>query len=385
MTKQQISGQSTTSVRQGQVTATTILHEVDAVALGNYLAQHISGFTTPIEIRQFSLGQSNPTFLVQEAGGARYVIRKKPPGQLLSNTAHAVEREFRVLDALGRHTDVPVPRVFHLCEDTSVLGTPFYVMEFVKGRIFSDVRFNTLAPEERRACWLSVVETLAKLHLADYRAIGLADYGRPSDFYARQIRSLQRVSAAQAAVVDSATGKAVGPIPRLDEMLAWFSRNAVADRTTIVHGDFKVDNVVFHPTEPRVIAILDWELSTIGHPLSDLANLLQPYYASIKGVPMMPAGLEGNQRPEGVPSADELIKHYCELTAQPYPIRNWMFSVAFSFFRLSVITQGIAARVAKGQASSAQATEYAKLFRPVAQFGLRIVDAGELTDVSSKL
>ncbi|KAI8050969.1 kinase-like domain-containing protein [Syncephalis plumigaleata] len=366
----------TTEVRQG--------HEVNADVLGTYLQSHIPGFKAPLVVRQFSFGQSNPTFLIKDANGTSYVVRKKPPGQLLSATAHAVEREFRVLDALSRHTTVPVPKVYHLCEDTSVLGTPFYVMEFVNGRIFTDIRFPGLSAQDRRTCWLSAIETLAKLHSVDYQAIGLTGYGKPNGFYTRQIRSLQAVSKAQAAVVDQ-NGVPVKPIHRIDDMLKWFAQNPVEDRATIVHGDFKIDNLIFHPTEPRVIAILDWELSTIGHPYSDLSNLLQPYYFTLEGLDLLGGLSKPSLNPEGTPNVEELLSYYCQLMGYSYPINNWMFCMAFSFFRLCVITQGIAARVAKGNASSAQAKSYAKLYNPVAQIVLQIVDTGSLSTSASKL
>ncbi|KAI9593619.1 kinase-like domain-containing protein [Syncephalis fuscata] len=327
--------QGTTAVRQG--------HEVNAEKLGTYLQAHIAGFKAPLVVRQFSFGQSNPTFLVKDANDVAYVVRKKPPGELLSATAHAVEREFRVLEALGRNTTVPVPKVYHLCEDKSILGTPFYVMEFVNGRIFTNIRLPSLSAQDRRACWNSAVETLAKLHTVDFKAIGLETYGP--------------VTKAQAAVVNN-QGVPVDPIYRLDDMLAWFSRNMVEDIGTI----------------PHVIAILDWELSTIGHPYSDLSNLLQPFYSRIEGASEAITGLAvPEDNPEGTPTVDELLEYYCQLTNRPYPIPNWMFCMAFSFFRLCVITQGIAARVAKGNASSAQAQSYAKLYGPVARLVTEIV------------
>ncbi|KAL0089628.1 kinase-like domain-containing protein [Phycomyces blakesleeanus] len=359
-------GQSTSSVRTG--------HELNQAVLEAYLIKNVPGFIGPLQISQFKLGQSNPTYLLKDGNKQQYVLRKKPPGALLSSTAHAIEREYRVIHAVGTSSDVPVPKVYCLCENVSVIGTPFYVMEFLAGRIYSDVRMLSLPYEERRACWISAVETLAKLHKLDHKAIGLDGYGKDSGFYARQIRSLAKVSAAQAEVEDKETGEKVGPIPRLNDMFTWFKKNQVPDKATIVHGDFKIDNMIFHPTEPRVIGVLDWELSTIGHPLSDLANLLQPFYVypsdkmtGFKGLKELP-----------IPGADELMKAYSSILGQPYPIDRWMFAVAFSFFRLSVITQGIAARVARKQASSAQAMYYAVMFKPVARMALEIVDEGDL-------
>ncbi|KAI9320542.1 kinase-like domain-containing protein [Dichotomocladium elegans] len=344
-------GQATSEIRAG--------HELNVAALEAYLVAHIPEFRTPLEVKQFKLGQSNPTYLIKDGNKKQYVLRKKPPGTLLSNTAHAVEREYRIIKALGDSSDVPVPKVYALCSDVNVIGTPFYVMEFLKGRIFEDAH-----------TWFSAMETLAKLHRVDFKAIGLGDYGRSSGFYERQIRSLAKVSNAQAATKDEETGEVVGPIPRLEDMFAWFKRNQVPDESTIVHGDFKI----YHPTENRVIGVLDWELSTIGHPLSDLSNLLQPFYIpptkgvlGLKGVADLP-----------IPNADELMKVYCDKVGRPYPIDRWQFAVAFSFFRVSVILQGIAARVARKQASSAQAKLYAVRFKPLAHIALEIVDQGDL-------
>ncbi|KAF9188738.1 hypothetical protein BGZ49_003918, partial [Haplosporangium sp. Z 27] len=303
--------------------------------------------------------------------GTKYVLRKKPAGALLSSTAHAVEREFKILKALGEKSNVPVPKVYTLCEDSSLVGTPFYVMEFLEGRIFSDVTMQKLPFEERRLCWTSAIDTLAKLHKVDYVAIGLESYGKPSGFYRRQISSLTKVSNAQAEATDS-EGVKVGPIPGIEEVTAWFKEAEVKDSTTIVHGDYKIDNLIFHPTEPRVIGILDWELSTIGHPFSDLANLVNPYYTpSIEGTVL--GGLMGiPEKDLPIPPVNQLLERYCQQTSRPYPIENWMFCISFSFFRLSVILHGIKARVARGQASSAEAVFYANMVEPVAGLALDI-------------
>ncbi|KAG0080742.1 hypothetical protein BGZ92_000502, partial [Podila epicladia] len=230
--------------------------------------------------------------------------------------------------------------------------------------------------------WISAVDTLAKLHKVNHVAVGLESYGKATGFYARQIGSLSKVAAAQAAAKDT-EGNSVGPIPGLEELSAWFKKNEVQDSTSIVHGDYKMDNLVFHPTEPRVIGILDWELSTIGHPYSDLANLLNPYYVpAMQGSPM--GGLRGIPAAKlPIPPVDVLLERYCQQTGRPYPIKNWMFCIAFSFFRLSVILHGIKARVARGQASSAEAKVYAALVESVAQLAVDI--AREEEQVKSKL
>ncbi|CAG8536119.1 12688_t:CDS:2 [Acaulospora morrowiae] len=351
---------------------------IDVSKLEPYLQANLPEFEAPLEIRQFKFGQSNPTYLLIDANKKRYVLRKKPSGVLLSTKAHSIEREYRILNALSRNTDIPVPKVYLLCENNEILDTPFYVMEFLEGRIFEDLRLLSLPLEERRQCWYSAIETLARLHLVNYKDIGLETFGKSSGFYNRQIRSLLKTSAAQAAVKDK-DGNQVGPLPRIDDRIRWFKKNEVPDETTIVHGDFKLDNLVFHQTEPRVIGILDWELSTIGHPLSDLANLLINFYAKDLSGPFI--GLR-DVTDLPIPPANELMQLYCREVGRPYPIPNFEFAIVFSFFKLAVIIQGIAAREALNQASSAEAKLYASFLKPVSYFGFDIIDRGDLSDKS---
>ncbi|KAJ3304952.1 hypothetical protein HDV03_002182 [Kappamyces sp. JEL0829] len=332
--------------------------------LGTYLEGR-TPFKGPWAIKQFKLGQSNPTFLMIASNG-KCVVRKKPPGSLLSKTAHAIEREYLVLDSLKKHSDVPVPQVYFLCEDHSVLGTPFYTMEFLQGRIFPDNVLPTVPEGERKSYYQSIIRTLVKLHSVDFVKAGLGSYGRQGGYYGRQVDSLVRLSEVQANVTGKDHSK-VGPLHRVKELSAWFASHQVQDQVTLVHGDYKTDNIVFHPTQGEVIGLLDWELSTIGHPYSDLANLLLPWYTPYNSNMKLFSGFAGAPRPLPVPEADELIELYCRLRNLPFPIPNWNFCIAFAFFRLSVIAQGIAARVKRNQASSGFAGDVAKMFLPVSQ------------------
>lgn len=370
-------------------------------ALCTYLAHACPALPAPVRIEgQFAFGQSNPSYALTAGDGTRWVLRKKPPGTLLARTAHAVEREYRVLRALHDHNArlpdparaVPVPEPIVLCTDPAVLGTPFYIMAFVDGRIFPDNRLLSLPPSERALCWASAMHVLANLHSVSLAAAGLSDYGKPHGFYPRQLKSLSRVADTQASVTDK-HGHAVGPIPHFEALVPWFASHLPHDQTTLIHGDFKLDNLMFHPTEPRVVAVLDWELSTLGHPLSDLANLLQFY--TLPPTPGMPLNqilrdphasivalvehatlltfgmLPQEQSP--LPPFDELIRTYRSARSAvsgkaPPPDEDsvfraeWHFAAAWAWFRLAVITQGIAARSAAGTASSAKATSYGQLF-----------------------
>ncbi|KAJ2847429.1 hypothetical protein IWW36_003858 [Coemansia brasiliensis] len=364
-------------VRQG--------HELDQAKLESFLAEKMP-IDLPLTIRQFNVGQSNPTYLLTDAQGKKYVLRKKPAGQLLSKTAHAVEREFRVLQALGEHTQVPVPKVYALCEDTSIVGTPFYLMEYLQGRILTDIRLPDIKPQERLRYWQALIDVLVQLHQVDYKKVGLETYGREGGFYERQLRSLTRVAEAQTAAIEQKRGE--GRLPRLSELQRWFSRQGCPDETTIVHGDFKMDNVVWDPREPRIVGVLDWELSTLGNPRTDLANLLQPLIVPFRlgfEKDSVLQGLAGAPASEGAPREDEMLERYCLKMKRTYPLEGWEFAKVFGLFRNAVIQQGVAARVAKGQASSSFAHLVARVYPRTMEMAMAVVDKIEAQSRRSKL
>ncbi|KNE54929.1 hypothetical protein AMAG_00872 [Allomyces macrogynus ATCC 38327] len=349
------------------VNNTTLGFEPDSLVL--YLYDHVPKFVAPLRIEKFALGQSNPTFFLVDGREQKYVLRKKPAGALLSPTAHAVEREFQVLNALGNAGKVPVPRVFTLCTDTNVIGTPFYIMDFVKGRIFPNALLPELPKEQRKDYWKAAIKTLAALHKTDLKATGLDKFGPPRGYYARQLKTLMKVSAAQAQV-KNAKGEAVGPMPGVAALKEWFEKNMPADETTLVHGDFKFDNLIFHPTEPKVIGILDWELATLGHPLSDLANLLMCYFSTDMAVGSF-TGVKGREREQGMLTLRECLDLYAAEVGRPQ-LKDLQFPAAFVYFKFSTITQGIKARLFRGQASSKEAATMAGLFEPCAKTALQI-------------
>ncbi|EPQ55193.1 APH-domain-containing protein [Gloeophyllum trabeum ATCC 11539] len=381
----------------GEVRAT-----IDVNKLNAYLKDKVPRVKAPVDVKQFKFGQSNPTYFLTDASNTRWVLRKKPAGQLLSTTAHQIEREYTILNAIHRHNvksstpseqNVPVPEPIILCEDKEIIGTPFYIMEFLDGRIFTNPRMPEIPENDRRECWLSAVRALAALSSLVPQELGLSNFAPMTPYFPRQIKSLSRVSQVQSEAADVETGIPTGKIPKFDEMIAWYRSHLPDESKTgsrIVHGDYKIDNMIFHPTENRVIGILDWELCTLGSPLADLANLTQPWSVDPSQIPeeYRVSLLRGfkNQTDDIPIDLETLEREYCRLTHQPYPITEMVFARSWMLFRLSVISQGIAARYARRQASSEQAFLHVKLFPIVGELAIRVLeDAGHVLELKSKL
>jgi aminoglycoside phosphotransferase (APT) family kinase protein len=336
-------------------------HRFDPTALESWMGANVVGFRGPVAVEQFKGGQSNPTYRVT-AGDRRYVLRRKPPGKLLPS-AHAVDREFRVMSALAA-TDVPVPKMHALCMDESIIGTAFYLMDYVEGRVFWDPTLPALPQAERHGIFAAMNEAIARLHKVDYAAIGLSDYGRPGSYVLRQIdRWTKQYRASETET-----------IPAMDRLIEWLPLHAPAsEETTLIHGDFRIDNMIFHPSEPRVIAILDWELSTLGNPLSDFAYHMMPWRLG----PDTYRGLHGfDLAALGIPGEAEGCALYCRRTGRD-ALPDWDFYIAFNMFRLAAILQGIMGRVREGTAASARALESGARAKRLAEAGWRQVEALE--------
>ncbi|KAE8730935.1 putative acyl-CoA dehydrogenase IBR3 [Hibiscus syriacus] len=339
-------------------------HKLDVNALLLYAQTHVPGFPlspSKFNLSQFGHGQSNPTYLMEAEAGSgtvkRYVLRKKPPGKLLQS-AHAVDREFQVLKALGDHTKVPVPKVFCLCNDPNVIGTAFYIMEFLEGRIFVDPNLRGVPPERRRAIYLATAKVLASLHSANVDAIGLGNYGRRDNYCKRQIERWFKQYLAS-----TSEGKPESN-PKMFELADWLRKNIPPEDASgatggLVHGDFRIDNVVFHPTEDRVIGILDWELSTIGNQMCDVAYSCMPYIAQVGlDTPELAKGFEIVGIPEGIPTQAEFLEEYCNESGRAWPASQWKFYVAFSMFRGASIYTGVYNRWLMGNASGGKRAEH---------------------------
>jgi aminoglycoside phosphotransferase (APT) family kinase protein len=325
----------------------------DVDALQAWMAAHVADFAGPLSVQQFRGGQSNPTFKL-DTPGRSYVMRAKPgPVAKLLPSAHAIEREYRVLSALA-DTPVPVGKVYALCEDESVIGRAFYLMEFVSGRVLWEQSLPGMAPAERRAIYDEMNRVIAALHTVDPAAVGLADYGRPGSYISRQIsRWTKQYQASQTEKIEE-----------MDRLIEWLPQHVPpGDETAVVHGDFRLDNLIFHPTEPRVLAVLDWELSTLGHPLADFSYHCMGFHIAperFRGV----GGLDLEAL--GIPTEREYIDMYCRRTGRA-GIDNWNFYMAYNCFRLSAIVQGIMKRAVDGIASSPQALETGRRARPLAE------------------
>ncbi len=335
---------------------------LDIESLGDYLTHHIPGFAAPVEADKFAGGQSNPTFKLTSADGSHYVLRRKPPGELLKS-AHAVDREFRVISAL-RDTAVPVPHTHMLCEDDKVIGSMFYVMEYKEGRILWDPLLPEAADNaERSAIYDAMNETMAALHNVDVDAVGLRDFGRPGNYFERQLgRWSKQYRASETRTITA-----------MESLMPWLAAHMPEDDGTVslVHGDYRLDNMMFHPTEPRVIALLDWELSTLGHPLADLANQCMAWMLPREG---RIKGLGGVDRAAlGIPTDEAYIARYCERTGRK-GIENWNFYLVFSLFRLAAILQGIVKRAQMGTASSAEADSEGDAVEQLADLAMMLTD-----------
>ena len=335
MTQTDVTDEQTREAQNTGVKAVVETHRFDEGALAEWMTANVAGYEGPLEVRQFKGGQSNPTYqLVTPA--RKYVLRRKPPGKLLPS-AHAVDREFRVISAL-HPTGFPVARPYGLCTDDAVIGTMFYVMEMVEGRILWDQSLPAYEPAERHAIHMAAIRTLAALHNTDYKAVGLEGFGRPGNYMLRQIDRWTKQYRASESV----------HIEPMERLIAWLPKSAPEDdQTTIVHADYRLDNMVIHATEPRVAAVLDWELSTLGNPLADFTYVLMGWVnGAIAAIPDLKA--------HGIPTMEEVIAEYCRLTGRGgLPDLNWYFS--YNAFRLAGILQGLVGRVRDGTANSPMA------------------------------
>ncbi len=335
-------------------------HAFDPSRLAAFMRQHVDDFRGELQLEQFKGGQSNPTFLLT-AGGKQYVMRRKPPGVLLPS-AHAVDREYRVISALA-DSDVPVAKTYALCEDKEVIGSAFYIMDYVQGRILWNSALPEFAAAERTALFAEMNRVIAALHKVDVASVGLTSYGKPGNYLERQVaRWTKQYRASETERIDA-----------VENLIAWLPQHIPAgDETRIVHGDFRIDNVIFHPTEPRILAVLDWELSTLGHPLADFAYhcmtwRMHPGQArGMAGLPLTALG---------IPTEDDYVKAYCRRTGRGEISKDdWEYYMVFNMFRLVGILQGIAKRAQLGNASSADAAEAGKRTRPLAELAWQLVE-----------
>ena len=326
--------------------------------LEHWLNLNVKNFKGPMNLKKIEGGQSNPTYLIT-TDDKKYVLRSKPAGVLL-NSAHAVDREFRIISSL-KETNVPVPKAFALCEDTKIIGTIFFIMEYIEGRIFFDPTLPNLSNTERKNIYCSMNKTISALHNVKFKNIGLQNYGKIGNYVSRQVKRWTEQYRA------SETEK----IHEIENLIGWIPKNIPNDKnTTLVHGDFRIDNLIFDPTKPIVIGVIDWEISTLGHPLADFAYHVMAWRLSKKEF----RGLSDAPLNDlGIPNEKEYLQNYLKLTNQDYP-KNWEFYLAYNMFRLAAILQGIKGRVRDGTASSAEAERLGNLVQPVAKAGCSIID-----------
>lgn len=338
---------------------------LDEAALLRYAAAHVQGFPAPspaLRLTQFGHGQSNPTYCLRASSATetrRYVLRKKPAGAILQS-AHAVEREFQVLKALGAYTDVPVPKVFCLCTDSSVIGTPFYIMEYLEGVLYLDSKLPGITPAKRKTIYFAAAKTLADVHKVDVSAVGLQKYGKRDNYCRRQVERWERQY-----LQSTGEGKP-SRYQKMIDLIRWLKENVPEEDsstglgTGLVHGDYRIDNLVFHPTEDRVIGVLDWELSTLGNQMSDVAyNCMTYIIDSTPTENISYRGYESPSIPDGIPQLEEYLAVYCSMSARPWPAANWKFYIAFSLFRGASIYAGVYHRWTMGNASGGERAKFA--------------------------
>jgi aminoglycoside phosphotransferase (APT) family kinase protein len=336
-------------------------HRFDVEALQKYLKARIDGLRGPLQIEQFKGGQSNPTYRLAGADGKKYVLRRKPPGKLLPS-AHAVDRECRVIRALHA-AGFPVAKPYLLCEDESVIGTAFYVMDNVEGRVLWDQSLPGMSRAQRAAIWDELNDVIAKLHLVDYRAVGLEDFGKPGNYIERQVgRWTKQYLASETERVEA-----------MNNLIEWLPKNIPPETgTTVVHGDFRLDNAIFHPTEAKILAVLDWELSTLGDPLADFAYHCMSWHippGAFRGI----AGMDFEAL--GIPDEQTYVRAYCKRTGRSgIDPSHWDFYIAYNLFRISAILQGILKRVVDGTAASAHARDAGMRAKPMAELGWKQVE-----------